>query len=135
MLGLTLDLIERTTNRQKNGTESAARVCRKCWVAMVFRHLEGTARRVDPFSKRPSPRDHNSEEKISASPKVIQSATFEQIASHLSESIPLIVVAEPGAGDHGERLVIRRCRVAVAVLQAEIGSPADNERAQVRVGV
>jgi hypothetical protein len=36
VLGLTLDLIEGVTQGKKNGNDSAAGMCGKCWVAMLF---------------------------------------------------------------------------------------------------
>ena len=135
VLGLTLDLIEWMAQGKKNGIESAAAMCSKRRIAVLFRHLEGTTRRIDSLPERSCPRDHDREEEIGPSPKLIQSATFEQIAGHLSESITFVVVAEVAAGDQAHRRVCRRCGVAVAALQAEIGGPADAERAQIRVDV
>ncbi len=98
---------------------------------MLFRHLEGTTRRIDTILKRSCPRDQDREVEISASlPEVIQSATFEQIARHLSESITLLVVTEAGTGDQAQCRVAHRSGVAVAALQAEIDGPADAERVQ-----
>src|SRR5690242_3669374 len=65
----------------------------------------------------------------------MQSATFEQIATHLSKSITFIVVAEAGAGDYAQCYVVARCAVAVAALQVEIGGAADAKRAQIKVAV
>src|SRR5215813_15616589 len=62
---------------------------------------------------------------------MIQSATFKQIAGHLSESITVIVMAEAGAGKKAHRRVVVRCELAVAALQVEIGGPAVAKRAQI----
>src|SRR5215510_9539993 len=116
---------------EKNGTESTAAHGSKCRVAVLFRQLEGTARRIDPFPQRSCPRNDNREDEIGPSPEVLQSVTFKQIAGHLCESVTFIVVAEPGAGDQARGGVIERREVAVAALQAEIGGPAVAERAQI----
>src|SRR6516225_9463221 len=135
VLGLILDSLQLMTQGKKKGSESAAGVSRKCRVTVLFCHLEGTARRVDPFSERSCPRDQTREEEIGSSPKVLQSATFEQIARHLSKAITFIVVAKAGAGDHVQCRVVEWCGVAVAALEIEIGGPADTECDQILVGV
>ena len=135
MLGLTLDPIQWMAQSKKKRSESTAGVCSKCRVAVLFRHLEGTARRIDPFLERSGPRDQTRKKEIGPSPKLIQSATFEQIAAHLSESITFIVVTEAGAGDHVQCRVVEWRGVAVAPLEVEIGGPADAECDQILIGV
>jgi hypothetical protein len=61
VLGLTLDLIEGVTQGKKNGNDSAAGMCGKCRVAMLFRRLEGVTCRIDPLPEWPCPRDYNRE--------------------------------------------------------------------------
>src|SRR5262249_109327 len=87
VFGFTLKLVEWMAQGKKNGTETAGGECGVGRVAVFFRPLEGTTRRIDALSERPCPRDHNREMRIGPCPKVRQSATFEQIASQLSESI------------------------------------------------
>src|SRR5262249_57675875 len=62
---------------------------------------------------------------------MIQSATFKQIAGHLSELITFIAMAEAGAGKKAHRRVVVRCELAIAALQVEIGGPAVAKRAQI----
>jgi hypothetical protein len=42
VLGFALELVEWMAQCKKNGTETAGGECGKCWVAVIFRHLEGT---------------------------------------------------------------------------------------------
>src|SRR5215470_17591081 len=100
MFGLTLELIEWMTQGEKNGSESPASVRGKCRIAVLFRHLEGATRHIDPLPEGTRPRDDNGEEEIGLSYEVIQFATSEQIAGHPSESITFTAMAEAGAGDH-----------------------------------
>ena len=130
LLGLTLDLIEWMAQRKKNGAEAAAGECGKCRVAVLFRHLEGATRRIDPLPERSRPRDHDREAEIGPCPKVSQSATLEQIAGHPCRVDSLHRSGRSARWRSSPLPRSSRCGVAVAVLQAEIGGPADAERVQ-----
>src|SRR5215831_19148370 len=133
MLDLTLDVIEWMARGKKNGTESAAADCSKCRVAVLFRHLEGATRGINPLRERPCPREQSREEEIGPSPKMIPLATFEQIAGHPSKPISLIVLTEADAGDYAHCRAVVRCGRAIAAFQADIGGPEDAERVQIIV--
>src|SRR5262249_45348280 len=127
LLGLTLDLIERVACSKKNGIETAGGYCGKYRVAVLYRHLEGTACRIDRIYEGPCPGEQRREDEIGPSSRVFPSAPFEQIAGHLSEPITFIIVAEARACDQAQSPVVVGCGATVAVLEAEIGCPANTE--------
>src|SRR5262249_48663214 len=101
----------------------------KCWMALIFCHLEGTSRRIDSFPQWPLPGHQDREIEIGPpSPEVLQAAMLDQIAGHLCESIAFIVLAEAGASDETHGRVAKWRGIAVAALQTEIDRSADNKR-------
>src|SRR5262249_32982697 len=78
LLRLTLDLVEGMAQGEKDGGETARGDGGIRRVAVLLRHLEGTARRIDGFPERSRPGDPGREAEIGPPPEARPSATFEQ---------------------------------------------------------
>src|SRR5262249_23958514 len=120
VLSLQFEMVERVAHGEKKGAETPAGMRAKGRIAVFPGQLKRATRRINPFSEWSRPRGHKyGKEVINSCPQVIQSATLEQIAADLSDTIGCIMVAKPGVRDHPQRLVAPRHDIIVAVLQSE----------------
>ena len=100
----------------------------KVEVADLVRGIESPTYQVtaSPDMFRPW-HDVTSEEHIGPRLKALQAAFFDQFIAKLTESKSGLVVAEVRAGYHAKPYIGEARTVAVAMLEAEIDHPADDQ--------
>src|SRR3954470_2765616 len=101
-------------------------------IAGLLCRIEGLAqqRAASPGMPRPA-----SESEVDAGLEAIQAAPVDEVEPELAEAIPRLVVAEVRPQHGAEHNVGKARRVAVAVFEAEICDPRDDQAAEVIVDV
>ena len=134
ILGFTLHLNERISRRQKVRVQVDAAVRRKSEVADLVRGLERPTQQIaaSPDMFRPW-HDVTSEDHIGPGLEALQAAFFDQFIAEPTESKSGLVVAEMWSGYHAKPYIGEARTVAVAMLEAEINRPADDQGKKVRI--
>src|SRR6476660_3809031 len=134
MLGFLLHLNERIACREQVRVQVQAAVRRKCEIADLVRGLElpteQIAASLDMF--RPG-HDKISKTHIGPGLEAPQAAFFDQLIAKPAESKSGLVVVEMWTGDHAKPYIGETRTVAVAMLEAEVNRPADNQGKKVRI--
>src|SRR5208282_2143720 len=111
-LGFTLYLNERIARREQVRVQVQAAVSRKCEIADLVRGLELPT------------------QQIAASLDMFRPGHDKISKAHIG---PGLEVVEMWAGDHAKPYIGEARTVAVAMLQAEVNRPADNQGKKVRI--
>src|SRR6202022_4568172 len=134
MLSFALYLNERIARREQVRVQVHAAVGRKCEIADLVRGLERPTQQIaaslDMF--RPG-HDKISKAHVGPGPEAPQAAFFDQFIAKPAESKSGLVVVEMWAGNHAKPYIGEARTVAVAMLEAEVDRPADNQGKKVRV--
>ena len=128
ILGFTLHLSKRISRRQKVRVQVVAAVRGKGEVTDFVRGIEGATHQfaAGPDMFRPR-HDEISERHIGPGLVARQSAFFDQFIAEPAESKSGLVVAEVRPGDHAKPYIGEARPVAVAMLEAEVDHPANDE--------
>src|SRR4029077_11640483 len=134
ILGFALYLNERIARREKGRVQVQAAVRRQGEIADLVRGLELPTQQIaaslDMF--RPG-HDKISKAHIGPGLEAPQSAFFDQFIAKPAESTSGCVVVEMWTGDHAKPYIGEARTVAVAMLEAEVNRPADNQGKKVRI--
>src|SRR5258708_5806951 len=128
-LGFALHLIEWIARREKVRVQVAAAVPRKSEVTGLVRRLERATYQIaaSPDMFRPR-QDHIAEDTIGPGLEALQPALFHKLMAEPAESKSGLVVAEARPGDQAQHHISVARAVTIAVLEAEIDNPADDQR-------
>ena len=134
ILGFTLHLNQRISSCQKVRVQVVAAVRRKSEVAGLVRDLESETQQItaNPEMFRPG-HDIVSETCIGPGLEALQAAFLDQFVAEATESKSGLVVVEMWTGDHAKPYIGEARTVAVAMLEAEVNRPADNQGKKVRI--
>src|ERR1700693_6423029 len=133
-LGLALYLNERIARREQVRVQVQAAVRRKCEISDLVRGLELPRQQIAPSLDMFRPgHDKISKAHIGSGLEAPQAAFFDQFIAKPAESKSGLVVVEMWAGDHSKPYIGEARTVAVAMLEAEVNRPADNQRKKVRI--
>src|ERR1700752_3935748 len=134
ILGFTLHLGERISRREKVRVQVVAAIRREGEVTDFVRGVEGATHQIaaSPDMFRPW-HDDISERHIGTGLEARQSAFVDQFTAEPAESESGFVVAEARSGDDAQPDIAEARPVAVAMLEAEVDHPANDERSQVLI--
>src|ERR1700726_3547041 len=134
MLGFALHLRERIARREQVRVQVHAAVRRKCEIADLVRGLERPTQQIAGSLDMLRPgHDKISKAYIGPGLEAPQAAFFDQFIAKPTESKSGLVVVEMWAGYHAKPHIGEARTVAVAMLEAEVNSPADNQGKKVRI--
>src|SRR5260370_22425368 len=132
-LGFALPLMERIPRREKVRVQVAAAVPRKSEVTGLVRRLERATYQITASPDMFRPRqDHISEDTIGPGLEALQPALFHKVVAEPAESKSGLVVAEACSGDQAKHHISVGRAVTIAVLEAEIDNPTDDQGIYVR---
>src|SRR6266404_3472027 len=137
IFGFALHLRELIPRREKISDQVAAANSREGKINDFVGGIEGATYQIAPGLDVSRPwHDDVPENRIGTRPEALQSALFDQVIAELTESkYDVAVVAEMRTRDHGKPKICETRPVAVAVLEAEIHHPANDERRKIVVAV
>src|ERR1700688_880588 len=135
ILSFTLRVNEWISHGEKVRVQVDWAIGRKREVTDFARCIDGATHQIaaSPNMFRPW-HDDISERHICTGLEALQSAFFDQFIAELTELKAGLIVAEARSGDDAKPYVGEARPVAVAVLEAEINHPANDERNQVLIG-
>src|ERR1700757_627704 len=128
MLGFALYLNERIARREQVRVQVQAAIRRKCEIADLVRGLEFPTQQIAASLHMFRPgHDKISKAHIGPGLEASQAALFDQFIAKPAESKSVLVVVEMWAGDHAQPHIGEARTVGVAMLEAEVNRPADNQ--------
>src|SRR5216683_2041842 len=135
ILGFTLRFNEWISHGEKVRVQVDWTISRKREITNFVRCIDGATHQIaaGPNMFRPW-HDDISERHICTGLEALQSAFFDQFIAELTELKSGLIVAEARSGDDAEPYIGEARPVAVAILEAQIDHPANDERNQVLIG-
>src|SRR5580704_11570485 len=134
ILGFTLHLNQRISSRQKVRVQVVAAVRRKSEVAGLVRGLESATQQItaSPEMFRPW-HDVVSEARIGPGLEALQAAFLDQFVAEATELKSGLVVVEVRSSYDTKPYIGEARTVAIAILEAEVDRPADNQGKKVGI--
>src|ERR1700722_19619133 len=134
ILGFTLHLNQRISSRQEVRVQVIAAVRGKSEIAGLVRGLKSATQQITASPEMFRPRhDVVSEARVGPGLEALQAAFLDQLVAEATESKSDLVVAEVRPSYDTKPYIGEARTVAVAMLEAEVNRPADNQGKKVRI--